>query len=408
MPSTPPPGEPASDDGSLPAGSLDGAGERVLGAYVHVPFCATRCGYCDFNTYTVGELGEGGPAAPAAWLDAALAEVQLAARVLGPAPRPLSTVFIGGGTPTLLPPVMLRTVLAALDDSIGLAGGAEVTTEANPESVTSDSLAELAAAGITRVSFGMQSAAPHVLAALDRRHTPGRVAEAVRWARDAGIGQVSLDLIYGAPGESDANWAATIDAALALEPDHVSAYALVVEEGTRLARQVRRGEVQPPDDDALADRYEAADAAFAAAGLAWYEVSNWARSPGARCRHNLGYWRGDDWWGIGPGAHSHVGGTRWWNVRHPADYARRLAAGRSPAQAREVLDADTRQLETVLLGIRLAEGLRLDAVPADTAQAAQPLADDGLLEPAALDAGRAVLTLRGRLLADTVVRALTG
>ncbi len=406
MPSTPPAGEPAPDDGSLPAGALDGAGDRLLGAYVHVPFCATRCGYCDFNTYTAGELGD--PAAPAAWLDASLREVQLAARILGPAGRPLSTVFIGGGTPTLLPPAMLRTVLASLDDSIGLAGDAEVTTEANPESVTPASLQALADAGVNRISFGMQSGVERVLAALDRRHTSGRVAEAVGWARDAGIGQVSVDLIYGAPGETDADWAASLEAALALEPDHVSAYALVVEQGTRLARQVRRGEVQAPDDDALADRYEAAVAAFGAAGLKWYEVSNWARHPDAQCRHNLGYWRGDDWWGVGPGAHSHVGGTRWWNVRHPAAYAQRLAEGCSPAHAREVLDADSRRLETVLLGVRLADGLALDAVPGIDNGAALELADDGLLEPAALDAGRAVLTLRGRLLADTVVRALTG
>ncbi len=405
MPSTPPAGEPAPGDGSLPAGALDGAGDRRLGAYVHVPFCATRCGYCDFNTYTAGELGDA--SAPAAWLDAAVREVGLASRMLGPTPRQLSTVFIGGGTPTLLPPAMLRTVLDALDHSFGLATGAEVTTEANPESVTPGSLQALADAGINRVSFGMQSGVEHVLAALDRRHTPGRVADAVGWARDAGIAQVSVDLIYGAPGETDADWAASLDAALALEPDHVSAYALVVEQGTRLARQVSRGEVQPPDDDALADRYEAADAAFGAAGLQWYEVSNWARSPDARCRHNLGYWRGEDWWGIGPGAHSHVGGTRWWNVRHPAAYAQRLVEGRSPAQAREVLSADARRLETVLLGVRLADGLALDAAPGIDTVAARQLAHDGLLEPAALDAGRAVLTLRGRLLADTVVRALT-
>ncbi len=406
MPSTPPAGEPAPDDGLLPAGALDGAGDRLLGAYVHVPFCATRCGYCDFNTYTAGELGDA--SAPAAWLDAAVREVGLASRMLGPTPRQLSTVFIGGGTPTLLPPAMLRTVLDALDHSFGLASGAEVTTEANPESVTPGSLQALADTGINRVSFGMQSGVEHVLAALDRRHTPGRVADAVGWARDAGIAQVSVDLIYGAPGETDADWAASLDAALALEPDHVSAYALVVEQGTRLARQVSRGEVQPPDDDALADRYEAADAAFGAAGLQWYEVSNWARSPDARCRHNLGYWRGEDWWGIGPGAHSHVGGTRWWNVRHPAAYAQRLVEGRSPAQAREVLSADARRLETVLLGVRLADGLALDAAPGIDTVAARQLAHDGLLEPAALDAGRAVLTLRGRLLADTVIRALTG
>jgi oxygen-independent coproporphyrinogen-3 oxidase len=253
----------------------------------------------------------------------------------------------------------------------------------------------------------MQSAVPRVLAALDRQHTPGRVAEAVADARAAGVSSLSLDLIYGTPGESDEDWATSLDVAAGLVPDHISAYALVVEDGTRLARAVRRGEIEPVDDDVLADRYEQADDRLRAAGLHWYEVSNWARSPAHACRHNLGYWRGDDWWGIGPGAHSHVGGVRWWNVRAPAAYAQRLTAGQSPAQAREVLDAPTRALEDVLLRVRLSEGLPLDRLAPTGRRAALRSADDGLLEPAALDAGRAVLTRRGRLLADAVVRDLT-
>ena len=281
-----------------------------------------------------------------------------------------------------------------------------MTTEANPDSVTHESLAELAAAGFTRVSFGMQSAVPHVLAALDRTHDPARVPQAVAWARAAGLA-VSLDLIYGSPGESAADWRASLEAALACEPDHVSAYALVVEEGTRLAARVRRGELAAPDDDVLADDYEVADDILSAAGLSWYEVSNWARTPSDACRHNLGYWRGSDWWGIGPGAHSHVGGVRWWNVRHPRAYAARLADGASPAQAREVLTADERYEERVLLGVRLAEGLPLAELSPAARERVGGLVADGLAEPSAvLDGRRLVLTRRGRLLADGVVHRL--
>ncbi len=290
--------------------------------------------------------------------------------------------------------------------SSGWPPGVEVTTEANPDSVTAGSLDELRSAGFTRISLGMQSAVPHVLATLDRTHRPGRVTEAVAEARAAGFEQLSLDLIYGTAGESSADWQASLDAAVALEPDHVSAYALVVEEGTRLAGQVRRGEVPATDDDVLAERYLQADGTLAAAGHSWYEVSNWARAGAARCRHNLGYWRSDDWWGAGPGAHSHVGGVRWWNVKHPAAYAERLAAGTSPAQARELLGEADRAVERTMLGIRLAEGLPVGAVGRAAAPAAARLAQDGLLEASALRADRLVLTLRGRLLADAVVRDL--
>ncbi|MBI4939235.1 MAG: coproporphyrinogen III oxidase [Actinobacteria bacterium] len=411
MPSALPDGEPAPADGALPPSVADGAAGRGFGVYVHVPFCAVRCGYCDFNTYTALELGGG--ADQSAYAATASGELTLAARVLaaaGAAARPAATVFFGGGTPTLLPHADLARLLGAVRDAFGLAAGAEVTTEANPDSVSPQSLAALAEAGFTRVSFGMQSAVPHVLATLDRTHDPARVPQAVAWARDAGLG-VSLDLIYGTPGESLADWTTSVDAALECEPDHVSAYALVVEEGTKLAVRVRRGEVPAPDDDDLADKYEAADERFAAAGLGWYEVSNWARTPADRCRHNVGYWRGDDWWGVGPGAHSHVGGVRWWNVRHPRAYADRLAAGLSPAAGRETLDAGQRDAEAVLLGVRLVDGLPLEALPAHGRQAVAGLVADGLVAgPAALGADgqgrRVVLTRSGRLLADAVVRAL--
>jgi oxygen-independent coproporphyrinogen-3 oxidase len=373
---------------------------------VHVPFCSVRCGYCDFNTYTAAELGSAPGASQASFHQAAIAEVRLARNVLGEGVPAARTVFFGGGTPTLLPADRLARILSAVHDELGVAADAEVTTEANPDSVDPRSLADLRAAGFTRVSFGMQSAAPHVLATLDRTHDPARVPQAVRWAREAGFEQVSLDLIYGTPGESQADWRASLEQALACEPDHVSAYALIVEEGTPLARRVRRGELPAPDDDDLADKYLVADEMLTAAGLRWYEVSNWARDEAARCRHNLAYWRGDTWWGVGPGAHSHVGGVRWWNVKHPAAYAERLAGGASPAHAREVLDEETRRVERVLLEIRLADGLPEQVLDELGRKAAVRAVDDGLVEGSELGAGRVVLTQRGRLLADAVVRDL--
>jgi oxygen-independent coproporphyrinogen-3 oxidase len=403
MPSTPPEGDPAPADGALPAAALDGLGARPFGIYIHVPFCSTRCGYCDFNTYTAEELGGG--ASRSSYADQAVQEVRLARRVLGDVDLPVATVFVGGGTPTLLPAGDLGRILAAVREEFGLADGAEATTEANPDSVTAASLAALRDDGFTRISFGLQSTAPHVLEVLDRTHTPGRAVEAVAEARAAGFEHVNVDLIYATPGETADDFAASLEAAAASGADHVSAYSLIVEDGTRLAARVRRGELPPVDDDVAADRYLQAEAALAAAGMDWYEVSNWAR-PGGECRHNLGYWRGDDWWGIGPGAHSHVGGVRWWNVRHPSAYAGRIAAGESPAQAREVLDAEDVRVEHVLLRVRLAEGLPLDLLRDEGRRAAARAAAEGLADTAALDAGRLVLTLRGRLVADALVRDL--
>jgi len=401
-----PTGDAPAPDGTLPAESRRQVGARRLGVYVHVPFCSVRCGYCDFNTYTAAELGPG--VSRATYASQAVAEVALARRVLGGDVPPVSTVFVGGGTPTLLPPGDLGSILDAVGSAFGLAPDAEVTTEANPDSVTADDLGRLRERGFTRVSFGMQSAVPSVLAVLDRTHDPRRVAQVTSWARAAGFEQVSLDLIYGTPGETTADWETTLRAALDCGPDHVSAYSLIVEDGTALARRVRRGELPAPDEDDLADKYAVADAHLRAAGLGWYEVSNWARDEAAQCRHNLGYWRGDDWWGIGPGAHSHVAGTRWWNVKHPAAYADRLARGTSPAHAREVLDAGSRRVERVLLETRLREGLDLGPRgPLDAAgrAAVEDVVADGRAE--VVD-GRLVLSDRGRLLADGVVRDLLG
>lgn len=365
-----------------------------------MPFCRVRCGYCDFNTYTASELGAAPGASQSSYVSAALAEIALARRVLGP--RPVSSVFVGGGTPTLLDSATLVTLLGGIQDAFGLVAGAEVTTEANPESVTPASLAALREGGFTRISFGMQSAVPHVLATLDRVHTPGRAAEAVVEARAAGFDDVSLDLIYGTPGESAADWRTSLDAAMAAQPDHVSAYALIVEDGTPLARRVRRGELPMPDDDDLADKYLAADAALRGAGYDWYELSNWSR-PGHECRHNVAYWRSTDWWGIGPGSHSHVGGVRWWNVKHPTSYSERLSAGRSPGHSREVLTDEQRRVERVLLEIRLADGMPESLLTPTERARVEDLVARALV---VRNGDRLVLTLEGRLLADAVVRDL--
>ncbi len=404
MPSKPPDGAPMPADGSLPPTAADRVGDAPFGIYVHVPFCVTRCGYCDFNTYTATELGAG--ASRESYAALAIEEVRLAGKALAGRSGPVQTVFFGGGTPTLLPPADLITILRAIDDEFGLAPHAEVTTEANPETVDEPKLAELRAGGFTRLSLGMQSAVPHVLAVLDRVHSPGRPERCVAWARTAGFDQISLDLIYGTPGESDADWETSLDRAVEAGPDHISAYSLIVEDGTRLAARIRRGELPQPDDDVLADRYLIADERLAAAGLTWYEVSNWAAGPQSVCRHNQLYWTGGDWWGVGPGAHSHVAGVRWWNVRHPAAYAQRLAEGTSPGQAREILTDAEQATERIMLLTRLASGCPLTELGPSGRAAAARAVSDGLARPDALNAGVLRLTRQGRLLADAVIRDL--
>lgn len=408
---------------------------RPLSLYVHVPFCRVRCGYCDFNTYTVG-FGPGaqiGDYAPSV-----LAEADLAARVLadaGVSGRLAQTVFFGGGTPTMLDAGELIAILDGLRERIGIAGGAEVTLEANPDTVTREDLRAFADSGFTRVSFGMQSAVPRILAILDRTHTPTRVPLVVEWAKEAGL-STSVDLIYGTPGESLADWETSVRAALSYDPDHISAYALVVEEGTKMGAQVARGELPTPDPDDEAAKYELVDELLGEAGYAWYEISNFARASASdrasgrasttfehASRHNLAYWRDWDWWGFGPGAHSHVGRTRWWNVKNPGAYAGRLRAGVSPAAAGEILGEEERELERVMLGLRTAEGVELDGVPAmamrdgivsglsvcqSLSGRVASLISDGFIDGVAALDGRAVLTLRGRLLADYVTRELMG
>lgn len=390
-------------DGFLPPSTVEGAGQRDWGIYIHIPFCSVRCGYCDFNTYTATELGPG--ASQPEYAGSAIAEIDLAARAMAGAnmpPREVSTVFFGGGTPTLLPTADLIAMLAAVRSHWGLAEGVEITTEANPDSVTQADLEALAAAGFTRVSFGMQSAVPHVLATLERTHDPERVPVVVEWARRAGLA-VSLDLIYGTPGESLADWRTSLQTAIGIGPDHISAYALVVEPGTKMGAQVRRGILPTPDDDDEADKYELADAMLAGAGYDWYEISNFSRGQGQRCRHNMAYWRSQDWWGIGPGAHSHVGGQRWWNVKHPRPYAALVNAGKLPVGGAEVLSATQREEEHLMLQIRLRDGYQ---VPARHERKLIELAESGLIYGEPAQTGLAVLTQRGRLLADTVIGAL--
>ncbi|HEU5266094.1 MAG TPA: radical SAM family heme chaperone HemW [Jatrophihabitans sp.] len=410
MPPALPHGDPPPPDGRLPMAVLERARNRPFGAYVHVPFCERRCGYCDFNTYTARELGPG--VSQGGYVDTLLRELALASDVLGDGNPfghhvpPVSTIFFGGGTPTLLPAEHLGVVIRDLGERFGLTPGVEVTTEANPETVTPGYLAKLRAAGFTRISIGMQSAVPRVLAVLDRLHRPGRPEQVVAEAHAAGFEHVNLDLIYGAPYETDADWQASLDAAVAAGPDHISAYALVVEPGTALARQVSAGVVPPPDDDVQADRYVMADETLRAAGYEWYEISNWARTPAGRCRHNELYWSDANWWGFGPGAHSHLGGVRWWNVKHPARYAAQLDAGRSPAAGRETLDDAARFTERVMLGVRRREGLSMLDLPRPAQGVVPQLATWGLVDQQLFEGGRVVLTQRGRLMADAVVKEL--
>ncbi|WP_120004748.1 radical SAM family heme chaperone HemW [Nesterenkonia muleiensis] len=428
MPSALPLGDPVPADGTFPERvltALPGRAEKPLGLYVHIPFCSVRCGYCDFNTYTAADLGPG--ASRQSYPDTLIAELEFARRALdaaGAPERALSTIFFGGGTPTLLPAEDLARILARAIDLFGLRDGAEVTTEANPDTVTAQTAHVLAEAGFTRLSLGMQSVVPQVLSTLDRTHQPENVPTAHRAARDAGL-ETSLDLIYGTPGESLQDWRSTLEAAVALEPDHISAYSLIVEEGTAMAAKIRRGELPDIDSDDHADKYLLADELLAGAGYQWYEVSNFSRSQGTRSQHNLNYWLDSDWWGAGPGAHSHLAGMRWWNVKHPAAYAQRLHQGLSPGHGRELLEAEATVLEHLMLRLRIAEGLDIaefNALPGLTAGGGAPvsrdqlsrLAAEGLIDPDAADPsvayseGRAVLTLSGRLLADAVTRRFIG
>jgi len=379
---------------------------RTLGAYVHVPFCASRCGYCDFNTYTAAELQRDETVITAVtYAQRVVAEIEWTKSQTPQDVRPISTVFFGGGTPTLLAARDLVLILDALRKNYGLDPVAEVTTEANPDSVDLEYLRTLKDGGFTRISFGHQSSAPNVLALLERTHTPGKTWQAIKWAREVGFEHVSVDLIYGSPGETEEDLANTLADVAKADVDHVSAYSLIVEPGTRLAARVARGEVPSPSDDVAATRYAIIDKHLSEMGLSWYEVSNWSRQ-GAECQHNLAYWRNQDWLGIGPGAHAHTAGTRSWNVKHPAAWAARVDAMESPALESEVLTSVDIAHEEIMLRLRLREGLPLGVLSEDGLKEAKQAVLDGLLDSAKFESDLAVLTFKGRLLADGLVARL--
>lgn len=366
-----------------------------FGVYVHVPFCSSRCGYCDFNTYTPGELG--GTASPESYLDALEKELELAAA--SGTTRPATTVFIGGGTPSMLGASGLTRVLSAVRNTIGIAPGAEVTTESNPETTSPEFFSELLDAGYNRISLGMQSASSSVLRVLERKHTPGRAFDAAREAMNAGFLHVNLDMIYGTPTETDDDVRLTLDRALETGVDHISAYSLIVEDGTAMARKVRKGQLPPPNEDVYADRYGLIDTALRAQGFDWYEVSNWAK-PGGECQHNLGYWLDGDWWGAGPGAHSHIASRRFFNVKHPSTYAQHLAQGQLPIKEEELLDSTERHEESVMLGLRLRQGLELTRFT----EAERAVIDKYVsLKLLHIYDGRVASTLQGRLLIDGII-----
>ena len=379
---------------------------RTLSAYVHIPFCASRCGYCDFNTYTAAELQRDGTSiTTATYPDRVIAEVNWLRKDQASDNRALSTVFFGGGTPTLIDSKELVRILHSLKSTYGFVDDVEVTTEANPDSVTLQDLEILRAGGFTRVSFGHQSSASNVLALLERTHTPGKTWQAVRDARSAGFEHVSVDLIYGSPGETDSDLTETLEQVSSADVDHVSAYSLIVEPGTRLAARVARGEVPNPSDDVAAHRYGFIDAKLQSLGMNWYEVSNWSK-PGGECRHNIAYWRNQDWLGIGPGAHAHSAGTRSWNLKHPAAWASRVDEGISASAESEVLELSDIRHEEIMLGLRLREGLPLSLLDASGFAQAQLAVSEGLLDAAAFAEGTAILTFQGRLLADGLVARL--
>ena len=375
-----------------------------LSFYVHIPYCVKRCGYCDFNTYTPDELqGPDLAAVSANYIDVVIQEIEMASSSVGNAEVP--TIFFGGGTPSLMPSADLARVISAIREKFELANDAEITIEVNPDSVSEQFLAHMREAGANRISMGMQSAAPHVLETLDRTHKPENVARAVELARKNGYEHVSVDLIYGTPGESFADWKTSVESALALPIDHISAYALIVERGTKLAAQVARGELVMPSDDETAEKYLYADECFEAAGFTWYELSNWSK-PGGQCRHNIAYWDGSFWWGVGPGAHSYFGSERWWNIKHPKSYQERIAKSESPIQERENLTPENKADEFILLQIRRREGISHSQMSASQISIAERFVATGDLDQESWAQNKLVLSKNGRLIADRIVREL--
>jgi oxygen-independent coproporphyrinogen-3 oxidase len=377
-----------------------------LAFYIHIPYCVKRCGYCDFNTYTPSELKitEGLAQISNSYIDLLLMEIKAAKSQVSQSAN-VPSIFFGGGTPSLMQPDDIGRVISTIKSEFTLLPDAEITMECNPDTVTKESLAAFRAVGVNRVSFGMQSAVKHVLATLDRTHNPENLLQATTWAKEVGFSEISVDLIYGTPGESLADWQTSIDAVLALPITHISAYALIVEEGTKLAAQIKRGEVAQVDDDLTAEKYLVADKAFTAAGFEWYELSNWAKS-GSLSKHNLAYWLGDNWWGAGPGAHSHLNGKRFWNVKHPNLYKERVLANQSPVADSEVLEELQIESERLMLSLRLPSGVDKQSLNELQLAELSSYVESGHLDQANWNQGRATLTLDGRLIADRILRQI--
>ena len=377
-----------------------------LAFYIHIPYCVKRCGYCDFNTYTPAELkiSTGLEQISNSYIDLLLQEIDsVREQIVGEIKVP--SIFFGGGTPSLMQPNDIGRVISKIKNEFDLPLNSEITLECNPDTVTKDSLENFKKVGINRVSFGMQSAVPHVLATLDRTHKPENLAQATTWANEVGISEISVDLIYGTPGESITDWQTSIDSALALPITHISAYALIIEEGTKLAAQIKRGEVPEVDDDLVADKYLIADKAFKEAGFEWYELSNWSK-PGSESKHNMAYWNGDNWWGAGPGAHSHLDGKRFWNVKHPNLYKERIQNKQSAVADSEVLKKDQIESERLMLLLRLPSGIEKQTLNQIQLSELSEFVESGHLDRANWNQGRASLTLNGRLIADRILRKI--
>jgi oxygen-independent coproporphyrinogen-3 oxidase len=377
-----------------------------LAFYIHIPYCVKRCGYCDFNTYTPAELKitEGLAQISSSYIDLLVLEIEMA-RVQVGQNADVPSIFFGGGTPSLMSPADIGRVISTIKSKFNLLANAEITMECNPDTVTKESLAAFRAVGVNRVSFGMQSAVKDVLATLDRTHKPENLLQVTTWAKEVGFFEISVDLIYGTPGESMADWQASITAALALPITHISAYALIIEAGTKLAAQVKRGEIAQVDDDLTAEKYLVADKAFTAAGFEWYELSNWAKS-GSFSKHNLAYWLGENWWGAGPGAHSHMDGKRFWNVKHPNLYKEKVLANLSPVADTEVLEQFQIESERLMLSLRLPSGVDKQSLNELQLSELSNFVESGHLDQANWNQGRATLTLDGRLIADRILRQI--
>lgn len=376
-----------------------------LAFYIHIPYCVKRCGYCDFNTYTPSELkiATGLSEVSNTYIDLLLLEIKQAKAQVGSACIP--SIFFGGGTPSLMEPSDIGRVIDQIKQEFVLNSDAEVTMECNPDTVSKENLAAFREVGVNRVSFGMQSAVPHVLATLDRTHNPENLLQVTTWAKEVGFSEISVDLIYGTPGETLSDWQKSIDAALSLPITHISAYALIIEEGTKLAAQIKRGEVASVDDDLAAEKYLLADKEFTAAGFQWYELSNWAK-PDSLSKHNLAYWLGENWWGAGPGAHSHLNGKRFWNVKHPNLYKEKIQSNLSPIADSEVLEEIQIASEKLMLSLRLPSGVEKESLNQDQISELSDYVESGHLDLLNWNQGRATLTLEGRLIADQILRQI--